>query len=280
MDFWYDEVFEDKTRYGIKVSRTLFSGHSGFQKVEILDTVHYGPTLVIDGIFMTSEKEEHFYHEMLVQPAMTTAPQIRRVLVIGGGDGGTSREILRHPEVEQLIMVEIDAMVVEACRAHMPTISTAWNDPRLDLIIGDGITYVKRNDLEKFDVIFLDGCDPVGPSKGLFNADFYKGCKNLLKDGGVFALQTGSPILQVDIFQESLTALKEVFPSVAPYFGPAPLYASDQWSWTLASTAHDHTTLFNDRAVRVEKFTRYWNRDIHKAAFAVSNDLKKLIAKI
>ncbi len=277
MGSWYYETFEGKTRYGVMVRDVLYSAKSDYQKIEILDTIHYGPVLVIDGIFMTGEKEEHFYHEMLVQPAMTTAARMARVLIIGGGDGGTAREILRHPGVQSVVMVEIDPMVVEACRAHMPTLATAWSDPRLDLIIGDGIAYVKRKDLEPFDIIFLDGCDPVGPSEGLFNAEFYGDCKRLLTEGGVFALQTGSPILQQELFVDTVRALKEVFQRVAPYFGPAPLYASDQWSWTLASDSHDHLAVVDQRARLVEKTAKYYNRDIHRAAFAVPNNLREIL---
>ena len=280
MGSWYDETFENKTRYGVMVRDVLFSAKSDFQKIEILDTVHYGPVLVIDGIFMTGEKEEHFYHEMLVQPAMTTAARMARVLIIGGGDGGTAREILRHPGVQSVVMVEIDPMVVEACRAHMPTLATAWSDPRLDLIIGDGIAYVKREDVGPFDIIFLDGCDPVGPSEGLFNAEFYTDCKRLLTSDGVFALQTGSPILQQELFVDTVRTLREVFLRVAPYFGPAPLYASDQWSWTLASDRHEHLAVVDERARLVEKTARYYNRDIHRAAFAVPNNLKKILDPI
>jgi len=279
MGSWYDETFEGKTRYGVLVRDVLFSAKSDFQKIEILDTVHYGPVLVIDGIFMTGEKEEHFYHEMLVQPAMTTAARMARVLIIGGGDGGTAREILRHPGVRSVVIVEIDPVVVEACRAHMPTLSTAWSDPRLDLIIGDGIAYVKRKDVGPFDIIFLDGCDPVGPAEGLFNAEFYADCKRLLTLDGVFALQTGSPILQQELFIDTIRALGKVFPRVAPYFGPAPLYASDQWSWTLASDRHDHMAIVEERAKLVEKTAKYYNRDIHMAAFAVPNNLKKILER-
>ncbi len=279
MGSWYYETFESKTRYGVKVRDVLFSAKSDFQKVEILDTVHYGPVLVIDGIFMTGEKEEHFYHEMLVHPAMTTAADISRVLIIGGGDGGTAREILRHPGVQSLVIVEIDPMVVEACRAHMPTLSTAWSDPRLELIIDDGIAYVKRKDVGSFDIIFLDGCDPVGPSEGLFNAEFYANCKQLLTSNGVFALQTGSPILQQELFVDTMKALGEVFQRVVPYFGPAPLYASDQWSWTLASDRHDHLAIVDERVNMVEATTKYYNRDIHRAAFAVPNNLRKILER-
>ena len=130
---WYYEQFENHTRLGMQVRRHLVSEQSEFQKIELFEAERYGRVLALDGVYQTSELEEYFYHEMLVHPAMTSAPNIRRALVIGGGDGGTAREVLKHPEVEQCVMVEIDARVVEACKAHLPTIGTAWDDPRLEL---------------------------------------------------------------------------------------------------------------------------------------------------
>jgi len=273
MSFWYYETFEGETRYGCLVSEVVFSGASDYQKVELLDTVHYGRALVLDGVFQTSEREEHFYHEMLVQPAMVCAPRIERVLVIGGGDGGAAREILRHPQVEEVLMVEIDAVVVEACKEHLPGMG-AWDDPRLELIIGDGIGFVRETDRGPFDAIFVDGCDPVGPAVDLFGSEFYDDCARILANDGVCAFQTESPILQRDVFTGIYRRLSGAFPRVHPYFGPAPLYASDLWSWTLASRNVDHLSMREDRLATVEPGCKYYNRDIHRAAFAVPSYLK------
>jgi spermidine synthase len=278
MAFWYDETFEGKTRYGCLVEEVLFREQSEFQLIEVLDTVHYGPTLVLDGIFMTSVKEEHFYHEMLVQPAMATTPDLRRALIIGGGDGGTAREILRHPELEQLVLVEIDPLVIEACRQHLPTIGTAWNDPRLEVIVGDGVAYVRDDDLPPFDLIFLDGCDPVGPAAGLFDIAFYRNCLSRLAEHGTFVAQTESPILQREVFLEIIGTLRQVFPRVRPYFGPAPLYAADQWSWTFCSRDVDHLAIREERARIIEPQMKYYNREIHRAAFAQPTELKRILA--
>jgi spermidine synthase len=279
MAFWHDETFEGKTRYGCLVNEVLFRAKSEFQQVEILDTVHYGPTLVLDGIFMTSAREEHFYHEMLVQPAMAVTPELGRVLIIGGGDGGTAREVLRHPEVEQLVMVEIDPLVLEACKQHLPMIGTAWDDPRLEVIVGDGIAFVQDAALPPFDLILLDGCDPVGPAAGLFDSAFYRDCLSRLAAHGVFVAQTESPILQREVFLEIVDTLRRVFPRVQPYFGPAPLYAADQWSWTFCSRDVDHLAIRDERADRIEPQMKYYNREIHRAAFAQSTDLRRALAE-
>ena len=272
---WYYEQFEDHTRLGMQVRRWLHSEQSEFQKIELFEAERYGRVLALDGVYQTSEAEEYFYHEMLVHPAMTSAPRIRRALVIGGGDGGTAREVLKHPEVERCTMVEIDAKVVDACRRHLPTIGTAWDDPRLELRIGDGIAFVKESDAEPFDAIFLDGSDPIGPSTGLYDEAFYRGCARMLAPRGVFALQSESPFLMRDIFLQIQETLRRVFPRVDPYFGPAPIYGCGIWSWTCASRGVDPTTIVDDRAERIEARSRYYNRDVHRGAFAVPNDLRR-----
>ena len=161
-DNWYDEVFEGRIRLGLKVSQMLHSERSQFQQIDVFESEAMGRTLALDGVLQTSEVDERFYHEMLVHPALCTAPSIRRVLVIGGGDGGTAREVLRHEEVEYCRMVEIDQRVVELSRRYLPSIGTAWDDPRLDLVFGDGVAHVTADDVEPYDVIILDGSDPVG----------------------------------------------------------------------------------------------------------------------
>ena len=214
MGFWYDETFGDHTRLSLRVKETLFAGQSDFQKVEVIDTVGFGRVLVVDGVFMTSEYDEFLYHEMLVHPAMTTAPRIERVLVIGGGDGGTVREVLRHSDVRECVMIEIDEMVVEASKQYLQSIGTAWNDPRLDVRFIDGIDYVKTSDDDEFDVILIDGTDPIGPGAVLFDEAFFAGCRRMLQDDGVMALQSESPLLMMDTFVEVQRTLRGVFAAV------------------------------------------------------------------
>jgi spermidine synthase len=277
MPFWFDENFEDICRFGLKATDTLFSRRSPFQLVEVLDTAGFGRVLAIDKIFMTSERDEYLYHEMLVHPPLALAPHIGRVLVIGGGDGGTIREVLSYDEVEEVVMVEIDRVVVEASKEYLGSIGTAWDDPRLDLQIADGLDYVKNQTQESFDAILLDHSDPVGPAKGLFNEAFYRDAAALLKEDGIFCLQSESPLLQRETFLEIAMTLKKVFKQVRPYFGTVPLYATGSWSWTYA-TKRDHPLQPNDARVSLqERRCRYYNRDIHRAAFAVPNELKPLL---
>jgi len=276
---WYDETFEDESRFGLRVSQTLFAHQSDYQLVEVLDTPQHGRTLVIDGIFMTSERDEHFYHEMLIHPALVTAPAARTVLVIGGGDGASVRTILQHPGIERVVMVEIDAAVVEACKQYLPSLG-AWEDPRLELIIGDGIRYVKEADVEPFDVVILDGTDPVGPGEGLFNRDFFVGAKRVLASDGVFAMQSESPILSNQLFLEIVATVRSVFRRADPYFGPVPLYAAGVWSWLYASDTADPMDIDAARLAHIEEGCKYYNGDIHRAAFVLPNQLRRQLAQL
>ncbi len=277
MSIWFDEVFDDVCRFGLAIKEKLFSGRSRYQQVEVMDSEGFGRVLTIDGMFMTSERDEYFYHEMLVHPVLASAPSIRRVLVIGGGDGGTVREVLSYKEVEQVVMVEIDEMVVNVSKELLGNIGTAWDDERLTVLIADGIDYVRNAADGSFDVILLDHSDPVGPAEGLFNEAFYQGCKRLLGDRGVFCLQSESPIIQRPTFVEVCQTLKGVFREVRPYFGTVPIYPTGAWSWTFASNGPSPFDINEDRAAFQEGRCRHYNRDIHRGAFAVPNELKPLI---
>lgn len=277
MSLWYDETFEGHTRLGLRVKSTLFSRKSAYQTVEVLDTVGFGRVLVIDGVFMTSEYDEFLYHEMLVHPAMTTAPSIERVLVIGGGDGGTVREVLRHPEVKQCVMIELDELVVEAAKAYLPGIGTAWEDPRLDLRFIDGIEYVKASADEKYDVILLDGTDPVGPGAVLFDESFYRGCKRMLVEDGVMALQSESPLLMMDVFVETQHKLRSLFSEVHPYLGPVPLYGTGTWSWTWCSATGEPLRPIRERQETIALASKAYNEDVHQAIFALPNYVRRAL---
>ncbi|MCG8556510.1 MAG: polyamine aminopropyltransferase [Proteobacteria bacterium] len=274
MPLWYDEVFEGNARFGLKVGKTLYSERSAFQTIEIFETERFGRTLALDGIYQTSEADEFYYHEMLVQPALVTAPAIRRVLLIGGGDGGSAREILRHPEVEQLVMVELDSMVVEASRRYLPTIGSAWEDPRLEVRFEDGIAYAAACN-EPFDVILIDGPDPLGPAVGLFESSFYTDCERLLGEHGVLAQQTESPVFMPRDFYRIVRTLRDVFVCADPYFGPVPVYASSLWSYTYASSGLDPKAINTARAERIEPHMRYYTTEIHRAAFALPREIQK-----
>lgn len=276
---WRDETYRHQLRYGLAVTRTLYDRRSELQRVEVLESEAMGNVLVIDGVFMTSERDEHYYHEMIAHPVMISTRTPRRVLIIGGGDGGTSRRVLQHPEAERVTLVEIDGCVVEASRAFLPALG-AWDDPRLEVRIGDGIAFVREAPPASFDVVILDGTDPVGPGKGLFDAAFYRSVAALLAPGGAFVLQSQSPFLFRDTFVDIQRTLRESFARVTPYFGPAPLYAAGTWSWTHASHDADPLAIDGPRAAAIESRCRYYNRDIHRAAFAVPTALRQRLDQL
>lgn len=277
MGLWYDETFAGRVRFGLKVRRTLFSERSAFQQVEVLETEAFGRVLALDGVFMTSEADDPWYHEMIVHPALTTAPSIRHVLVVGGGDGGTVREVLRHPEVERVVMVEIDRLVVEACRRHLPTVGTAWDDPRLEVRFADAVEFVGAAPEAAFDVVIVDGPDPVGPAKPLFEADFYRGCRRVLRPGGVFVAQTETPFHCRELFLDVVRRLEAVFGRATPYLGPVPLYASGYWSWTLAAPDLDPLALRPERVAAVQQDLQHYTPELHRAAFALPADLRRAL---
>ena len=277
MGLWYEETFGDQVRLGLRTKETLFSAQSAYQKVEVIDTEGFGRVLVIDGVFMTSEYDEFLYHEMLAHPALTTAPSIERVLVIGGGDGGTVREVLRHPDVKHCTMIEIDELVVEASKRYLPGIGTAWDDPRLDLRFIDAIEYVSESEDDEFDVVLLDGTDPVGPGAVLFDESFYRGCKRMLAEGGVMALQSQSPLLMMDVFVETQHKLRKLFSEVHPYLGPVPLYGTGTWSWTWCSDTGEPLRPIQERQDAIAAGSKAYNAELHQALFALPSYVKRAL---
>ena len=274
---WYTEEFEGRLQVGLKVKETLFSGKSEFQTVEIVDTELYGKTLAIDGLFMTSVGDEYYYHELIVHPALCTAPKIENVLIVGGGDGGTAREVLRHPEVKKATVVEIDAMVVEASKQHLPEIGSAWDDPRLEVIIGDGIDFVRRAEPSSYDVVLLDGSDPVGPAEGLFGTAFYQDVSRSLTPSGVFALQSESPLLFEKVFVEIQHSLKGVFEQVHPYFNPVPIYGTGLWSWTYVSQLTKPSNFNKERFAAIKDGCKLYTEQLHHGVFSVPPIIQKKI---
>lgn len=275
MALWYDEVHKGVMRFGLRIERTLFSEQSPYQKVSVVQTSALGRALLIDDLWMVAEGDEKTYHEMIVHPALTTCPRIARVLVIGGGDGGTVREILRHPEVEHVDLVEIDEVVIRASREHLAAIGTAWEDPRLHIKVEDGIAFVKNAPKASYDVVIIDGSDPVGPAQGLFNHSFFQDCARILSPRGVCVTQAESPTVHRDVHLEMIWALGETFERVHPYYGTVAIYPGGAWSWIYASHGCDPMEIVHERAARVEPLTHIYNREVHRAAFAVPNHLRR-----
>jgi spermidine synthase len=266
---WIDEEL-DGVRYGL-AGRVIAEERSPFQRVTIIESDRYGRGLLLDGCWMTAERQERHYHEAIVHPALCGAASIERVLVIGGGDGGTARECLRHAGVRQLDLVEIDGTVVELSRRHLPSIGgDAWSDPRLALTIGDGIAWVAAAPAASYDVVIVDGSDPAGPAEGLFNRAFFAHCRRILRPGGVFATQSESPEAFRDVHLEMVRLLREVFGHADPLYGWVPMYPSGWWSWTFAATdAPRYRQIDPGRAAAVADGCEIWSPRWQQGGFEV-----------
>ena len=234
MSGWIDEEHRG-VRYGL-AGELLVEESSPYQRISVIDSERYGRGLLLDGCWMTAERQERHYHESLVHPALCGANSVARVLVIGGGDGGTARECLRHDAVQHLDMVEIDGRVVELSQEHLASIGgTAWSDPRFHLTVGDGIAWVAAAADARYDVVLVDGSDPAGPAEGLFNRGFFSHCKRILKPGGVFATQSESPEAFRQVHLDTVKLIRELFGHADPLYGWVPMYPSGWWSWTFAA---------------------------------------------
>ena len=234
MSEWIDEVHRG-VRYGL-LGDVLVEEISPYQRITVIESERYGRGLLLDGCWMTAEQQERHYHEALVHPALCGAASIERILVIGGGDGGTARECLRHPGVQHLDMVEIDERVIKLSQQHLPGIGgSAWHDSRFQLTVGDGIAWAAQAPDQSYDVVLVDGSDPAGPAEGLFNRAFFEHCRRLLRPGGVFATQSESPEAFQEVHIAMVRLLRDVFRHADPLYGWVPMYPSGWWSWTFAA---------------------------------------------
>lgn len=275
---WFDEEY-DGSRIGLEYTRVLFSGQSDFQKVDVIETEKFGNALLLDGCWMTCEKDEKTYHEPIVHLPFAVAPSIERVLIIGGGDGGTAREVLRYKDVKHVDMVEIDGLVVEMSKKYLSKIGSSFDDPRLHVHIDDGIAWVTERNPEPYDVIIVDGADPAGPAEGLFNEAFFQGCSRCLKPNGVLTTQAESPDMMRDVHIAMIETIGRVFPVTNPYYGSVQIYPGANWSWIFASKGVQPTAVIDSRIAEVENDTWLYNRDIHFAMLAVPNHIKRAIGR-
>lgn len=263
----------------------IFQEKSPYQLVEIFDTFKYGKMLTVDKMVMCSEKDEAAYHEMIVHVPMLTNSEIKNVLVIGGGDGGSVREILRHPQIEKVTMVEIDEVVVRASREFLPSLSSSLSHPKLNLIIGDGIEYLRQTPDESFDLIIVDSSDPVGPAEGLFSANFYQDVYRALKPDGVMSAQSESPRFNQEAFVLLTRCLQDIFglDNVHTYLAFIQTYPTGMWSFNYCTKNGTHPVVAfdSDKATQfsIDNGLQYYNSDIHQAAFCLPTFIKAMIAR-
>ncbi len=281
-ELWIEEKFEDYLGLRFKVEKTLFSGKSEFQSVDVVETRGHGKLLLNDGLVMVTERDEFVYHDMITHVPLFIHPNPKRVLIIGGGDGGTAREVIRHAGVEKCVMVEIDEMVVNACKEHIPQTAACLSDPKIELIIGDGVQYMEEaavND-EKFDVILVDSTDPIGPAQPLFGHKFYENIYKSLSDDGIVVSQGESPFYQTTMQNKLVEILHDTFPVVSIYNFSNLTYPGGLWSFTYGSKKYHPLKDFNASRVTESGLDfEYYNKEIHCGAFAIPNFMKKRLSK-
>ncbi len=278
----FSEYYKGRSGLTLGVVKKLYAKQTPYQLVEVYETDSWGNLLTIDGLVMLSEQDEFVYHEMLSHVPLFTHPKPEKVLIIGGGDGGTAREVMRHKRVKQVDLVEIDEAVVEACKLYLPTVGD-FDHPKLTLRIEDGIQFIENTKEETYDVVIIDGSDPVGPADGLFDTSFVEQCARILKKDGVFASQSESP--WVKHYQPSMQrlakGLKLFFPRVNPYICSIPLYPTGLWSMIVASKKYDPKGIHINETLRIEgddflNGCRYYTDEIHRAAFALPAFVRKI----
>ncbi len=280
VNLWVHETHQDAVALSFKVEKTLFSGKSRFQQVDIVQTAGHGAMLLNDGIIMVSERDEYVYHEMIVHPAMFVHPEPSRILVIGGGDGGTVRELVKHDTVTRVVMVEIDEMVVNACREHMPSLSYALDDPRVELIIDDGVKFAASTE-ESFDVVLIDSTDPIGPAAPLFDRQFYQNVAGLLSENGIMISQAESPFYDFKIQSSMLGNQRPFFNRLHLYTFTNLTYPGGLWSFGFGSKGLCPATDFGaDRVDAAELHTLYYTPDIHISAFMLPKFVKENLSGI
>lgn len=281
MDNWFEEKLYPAYRTKLKIDKVLYEGESEHQKLLLFENALYGRVLALNDIVQTTERDEFIYHEMLTHPPILAHGAVRKVLIIGGGDGGMLEEALKHRGVTKVTMVEIDADVVQFSKEHLRFIcNDAFEDERLDLVIADGVEFVEQTD-ERYDVVIVDSSDPVGPAEVLFTQRFYTGVKRCIAQGGVLVTQNGVPFLQGHELTGTISCLRPLFRDTACYVAAVPMYVGGVMAFGWGT---DNVTLRQTPLERLqERFraagldTRHYAPEVHFAAFALPPWIRALI---
>ncbi|MEW6380346.1 MAG: polyamine aminopropyltransferase [bacterium] len=278
MELWYTEKHTENTGITIKVTDCLFQGRTRYQDIAILQTPHYGKILLLDGLVMVTERDEFVYHEMIAHVPLLSHPDPRKILIIGGGDGGTVREALKHPGVEHIDLVEIDEMVIEKCKEYFPGLSQGLlSSPKVTIHVADGIQFVKDSRPE-YDVIIIDSTDPIGPGEGLFTESFYRDISHALREDGIMAAQSESPFLHEKIIRPMHQKLRHVFPVSRMYLAFIPTYPAGCWSFAWCSKGTDNSEHPDgERYEKLQPRPRYYNPQIHRASFSLPNFIREML---
>ena len=282
MELWYTEEHTPTVRFSIKIKKQLFGGKSPFQQIDVFDSEEFGRFFTLDGLMMLTEKDEFIYHDMIVHVPMATNPNVKRVLVIGGGDGGTVRELTRYKGIEKIDMVDIDEMVVKVCRELLPFTSRKLDDPRVTLYFEDGLKFVRTVE-EKYDLIIVDSTDPFGPGEGLFTKEFYGNCFKALHEDGIMVNQHESPFYENDAaaMERAHKRIVESFPISRVYQAHIPTYPSGHWLFGFASKKYHPVHDLRAAAWNLLGLgTRYYNTRLHVGAFALPSYVEEMLRNV
>lgn len=279
MPGWTVETLHDDFRQCLREGKVLYDSETDHQRLRVIENATFGRILTLDDVVQTTESDEFIYHEMLAHVPILAHGAARRVLIVGGGDGGMAREVLRHASVEHVTMVEIDAGVVAFSKQYLPSLGAgAFDDPRLNLVIADGAAFM-RDSTEAFDVIISDSTDPIGPGEVLFTDSFYGHAKNRLAPGGIFVTQNGVPFLQGDELAGTMRAFRTLWRDATCYLATVPTYAGGPmaFGWATDSGARQvDLARLEERFAGAGLSTRYYTPEVHKAAFALPGYVKAL----
>ena len=282
MELWFSERHTPNVKLSIKVEKQLYSGQSEYQRIDIYESEEFGRFLTLDGFMMLTEKDEFIYHEMITHVPMLVHPNPERVLVIGAGDGGVVRELVKYEGVKQIDLVEIDEMVVEVCKKYMPKTACALDNPRLRIRYEDGLKYIRSCE-NQYDLIIVDSTDPFGPGEGLFTREFYGSCYKALREDGIMVNQHESPFYEEDVaaMQRAHKRIVESFPISYVYQAHIPTYPSGHWLFGFASKKyHPVTDLKREEFRGARLHTRYYNPNLHVGAFSLPTYVEELLRDV
>ncbi|MGD8558186.1 MAG: polyamine aminopropyltransferase [Gammaproteobacteria bacterium] len=277
-DNWFTEICREcGSAFSLKINRKLHEETTPYQTIAIYETERFGNLMVIDGFTMLSSRDNFIYHEMMSHPVLFTHPNPKNVVIIGGGDCGTLREVLKHPGVEKVWQIEIDQRVTELSGQYFPELCESNNDPRAELCFVDGIQWVADAKPDSIDIIIVDSTDPVGPAEGLFTRAFYRDCKVALAGNGVLVQQSESPLVHQNLIKAMYGAMREGgFSNIDTLHFPQCIYPSGWWSATMASVSLSLRNFREEDVVKRSFSTQYYNETIHKGALAVPEFFKEI----
>ncbi|MCL2378347.1 MAG: polyamine aminopropyltransferase [Defluviitaleaceae bacterium] len=282
MQLWFSERHTPQVKFSVKVDKQLYSGQSEFQRIDVFDSKEFGRILTLDGYIMLTEKDEFIYHEMMVHVPMAVGPDIKNVLVIGAGDGGAVRELVRYQTVENIDLVEIDPLVIEICKNFLPQTACRLDDSRVNIYNEDGLKYIRRFS-DHYDLIMVDSTGPVGPAEGLFTKEFYGNCYKALTENGIMINQHESPFYTEDAqaMQRAHKRIIESFPIGKVYQAHVPTYPSGHWLFGFSSkNLHPIHNLNDVKWNSLGMKMKYYNTRLHVGAFALPTYVEELLKDV